>query len=225
MQTSNNFLLILLLICVSNTSSSSVRGDERRVLQASWQDGLKKHVEMTQNVLAGAKKQTQDITDTLDDLNVTELQKQHEDLVNKLGDMVNDVDDVDDCDDEDYEELVTINNYLEDICLVWGLFDNVVRSNHDVVDKWAFRDECEIFDPMDDHFCPPEDLVQSIFCNPLRNSHCVHSNPTVRVHYCAPMFAPMFNASLRSACVDHCVNYVSQERGDCCRWTCDNPSP
>jgi hypothetical protein len=46
-------------------------------------------------------------------------------------------------------------------------------------------------------------------------------NPVVRKHYCEPFFGLMLDEERRAECTTHCVNYVSQDRGACCDWTCD----
>lgn len=110
------------------------------------------------------------------------------------------------------------SDYLESICRSLDVYNNAVRFNrgtNSLRDSW--KTKCNEFDPMDDMVCPTQDCIDH-FCNgPLRP----HLNPTVRVNYCEPFFGLLIDADRREECTNHCVNYVSQDRGACCDWKCD----
>ena len=109
-----------------------------------------------------------------------------------------------------------LNAHLESLCRVWSVYDNVVRFNRVGADKSTWMEGCDELEPMQDVLCPSEPVVDTFCAGPLKSD----LNPVVRQNYCQPLFAGMFNSTQAETCVDHCVNYVSQDRGSCCGWQC-----
>mmetsp|Transcript_19138 Transcript_19138/g.31730 ORF Transcript_19138/g.31730 Transcript_19138/m.31730 type:complete len:191 (-) Transcript_19138:33-605(-) len=122
-------------------------------------------------------------------------------------------------DDDSLSELQS--DYLETICRSLDTFDNAVRFNRGSdSSKDTWKAKCDEFDPIDDLVCPTQDCIDH-FCdvyNPLRP----HLNPTVRKNYCEQFFGLLLDDKRRTQCTNHCVNYVSQDRGACCDWSCND---
>jgi hypothetical protein len=46
---------------------------------------------------------------------------------------------------------------------------------------------------------------------------------SIEEHYCAHLFDELYeNPNLTEACVEYCVNYISNVGGDCCDVSCGN---
>ena len=119
-----------------------------------------------------------------------------------------------------YDEAEQINDELEGLCVLWSLYDRVVRFNRQSAAKTTWMEACDEFDVVDEYLCPDGPTVDVFCAGPLKP----HLNPTVRWNYCAPLFTGLLNDTRRFQCVDYCVNYVSQDRGSCCDWTCPPPN-
>jgi hypothetical protein len=112
------------------------------------------------------------------------------------------------------------SDYLDSICRSLDTYNNAVRFNRGTnSSKHTWKTKCDEFDPIDDIFCPTQPCVD-YFCDSFSNPLHSHLNPTVRKHYCEPFFGLLLDDDRRAECTNHCVNYVSQDRGACCDWTC-----
>ena len=66
--------------------------------------------------------------------------------------------------------------------------------------------------------CPSGQYLENI-CNSTYK--VVHLNPSVKHEYCQPLFEDIESKKVRKHCVGACINFVSRDRGDCCKFECD----
>jgi hypothetical protein len=110
-------------------------------------------------------------------------------------------------------------------CRIYEAFVKTVQVLNDpTVPGKPWGAACAVFDGLDGLLCPGADSVAEMCAasNPP-------TNPTIKNLYCKALFEELEDVSndvdtddvpLKGDCVIYCVNYVSQNRGDCCNLNC-----
>ena len=102
-------------------------------------------------------------------------------------------------------------------CMVLETFDHMGRreNNDRSIAGLSWELLCDDFESVDELICPTDEAVDGICSH--KNPHL---NPAVKEFWCIPVFEVIEDGDLRAECIKHCVNYVSNARGDCCGLSC-----
>ena len=76
---------------------------------------------------------------------------------------------------------------------------------------------CPPLHDLNPHICPSGQYLDDICSSRYR----IHLNPSVRYEYCKPLLGGIEDEEDRDDCVKACVRYVSRDRGDCCKFECE----
>ena len=108
------------------------------------------------------------------------------------------------------------------LCDFWQVLNHLGRNenNPDVSAPTDWSTLCDDFTSLNPYLCPTPEHTADICAHPHPQL-----DPAVLEEFCEPVLAPLKvgkDGGVHDECVRICVNYVSQDRGNCCALECDN---
>ena len=105
------------------------------------------------------------------------------------------------------------------LCDMFQVFDNSARGEHNIP-GFEWYEKCDMFEPLHNFLCPIEPIVQEGICLHKKP----YLNPAARQYYCRPLTSFIEDEEYRQQCESWCTNFVSADRGNCCKLSCPPPS-
>ena len=103
----------------------------------------------------------------------------------------------------------------DQMCAAFMIYDFITRKMEPEVDWNA---ACQPLQILNEDICPSGIHLLNICTEPYKTD----LNPSIRYDYCEPLFSSIHDKEDRIKCVRACVKYVSRDRGDCCKFECEN---
>lgn len=111
----------------------------------------------------------------------------------------------------------------QELCSAYMIYDYLTRKmerdsplqNDGTNIDWSSA--CPPLHDLNPHICPSGQYLDDICSSRYR----IHLNPSVRYEYCKPLLGGIEDEEDRDDCVKACVRYVSRDRGDCCKFECE----